>query len=706
MIDNFEEDIKNKLLKKDACVETKINDYMDLLSPTNISKNAFYFETLTDNEFFDFSGLKNDFVEFYKKIVKTRVGLIILGGAYLGIGEKNVNNVSRITIDENIMSKYKEVVKIAHTTNCKIFLKVKSVFGRNNELYNINKSSKIASNFGIDSTNKQRLLIRASDDKCNQIVQDFARHVMLSNIAGFDGIVIDATINNLIGELSNDAYNKRIFGYYSDTKDLLTKMLKSMHSSNNTIILKLSITQLLCNNLKNAKHIQNFQKTADEFKDTLKYYISLGVDGFEFIFGNEKLEFLNKFNSFEEEYLFNKFVTSIRDYFNSNNIKNKFNENVVILYHDNFNNLSKANTMLKNNTINFLDITKNIYSDAKFIKNLINKKRNQNCIKCSYCDKKAQFNLKNDCLINLTFFNSSELVINGNNKTVAIVGSGISGIYCALTLASRGFIVYLFEQKTKLNHTGKLTTVFGFDSLLLNFYEYMEEKINHFIKQKKIVLFLNQKFDLNNFEFKNFYSIIIATGFNKKFLSITGAVQPHVQNIYDALENEKLFLDKHNIVLYVKSALSLKLALWICKQNKNITLIIKNVDWINNDKNANLFYYFWNLYNFHANIYYLSRITKINQDNIDLIFNKNLNNKSIESFYKIISNEKIKQEQRQINLDCDLLIYEPDTTPNNKLYIDIVKEKYRGEVYLIGNALENGDLSDIIKSGYFVGKNL
>lgn len=706
MIDNFEEDIRNKLLKQDDCVKTKINDCKDLLSPTNISKNAFYFETLTDNEFFDFSGLKNDFVGFYKRIVKTRVGLIILGGVYLGIDEKNVNNISRITIDENIMSKYKEVVKIAHTTNCKIFLKVKSIYGRNNDLYNINKSSKIASNFGIDSTNKQRLLIRASDDKCNQIVQDFARHVMLSNIAGFDGVVIDSTINNLIGELSNDAYNKRIFGYYSDTKDLLTKMLKSIQSCNNTIILKLSITQLLCNNSKNAKHIQNFQKTTEEFKNTLKYYTLLGVDGFEFIFGNEKLEFLNKFNSFEEEYLFSEFVANIRDYFNSNNIKNKFNEDVLILYHDNFNNLSKANTLLKNDIINFLDITKNIYSDVNFIKNLISKKQSLNCIKCSYCNKKAQFNLKNDCLINPIFSNSNELIINGNNKIVAVIGSGISGLICALTLAKRGFIVYLFEQKSKLNHTGKLTTVFGFDDLLLNYYDSIENEVNYFINQKKIVLFLNQKFDLNNSEFKNFYSIIIATGFNKKFLSITGAVQPHVQNIYDALENEKLFLDKHNIVFYVKSTLSLKFALWICKQKKNVTLIIKNIDWIINDKNANLFYYFWNLYNLHANIYFLSRITKINEDNIDLIFNKNLNDKSIESFYKIISNEKIKQEQMQINLDCDLLIYEPDITPNNKLYIDIVKENYRGEVYLIGNVLENGDLSDIIKSGYFVGKNL
>ena len=67
---------------------------------------------------------------------------------------------------------------------------------------------------------------------------------------------------------------------------------------------------------------------------------------------------------------------------------------------------------------------------------------------------------------------------------------------------------------------------------------------------------------------------------------------------------------------------------------------------------------------------------------------------------------KIKEENLQINLDCDYLIYEPEISPNNKLFIDIVNKQYKGEVYLIGSALENSDFADSIKSGYFVGKNL
>lgn len=706
MAQDFIETIKNKLLKTENIKTETAGDYSCILEQDNLAKNKLYFETLTDDEFFDYSGAKNELVDFYKMIIKSRVGTIILGGINLGLGEKKVNNVARISLEENIISKYKEIVRIAHAANCKIILKVKSAFGRYNQLNYASNAPKLASNFGINPANKHQFLIRASDAKCNEIVTDFAQSAMLNGIAGFDGIMIDATISNLIGELSNDVYNKRIFGYFSDTKDLLTKMLKAVGSGNNFILIKLSIILPLGEKSKNAKHVNNFQNFIEKILNLIKYYVSIGVDGFEFIFGDNDTRYMSEFNSFEENDLFDMFVTKVRDWLNSNQIKNKFGEDVVIFHHDNFTSLSFASNLVKNNIVNFIDVTRHLYSDTNYIRNLLNKKSSQNCINCSYCNQILHFNNKNQCLINPNFPNVNQLIKDGNGKLVAVVGSGISGLICALTLAERGFKVELFEQKSTLNHFGKLTTIFGFDNLLLNYYCTIENRINEMAKCNKININLNQKFDLDTQDLNKYYSIIVATGFSKKFLSITGAVQSHVHSIYDYLENDKLLKNKNHIIIYAKSELSLKLALWLAKCNKKITIIIKNTDWLNNNKNANLFYFFRNLYNLQANIYFFARITKINEDNLDLIFNKNFDKNSMESFLKIITNSKIKAEPRQINLDCDLLLYEPDIVPNNSLYASIVKKKYKGEVYLVGNALENSELADIIKSGYFVGKNL
>lgn len=706
MFENIHNEIEKKLFSPNA--KNKNNKLGKIASKScDINKDIFYFETLTDNEFFDVSGIKKDFLEFYKKVIKSGVGTIVFGGVYLGLTEKKINNIARLSMEETVLQNYKEVNKFAHMSNCKTLLKVKSCYGRFNELYNQNTKTKLASNFGIDTENQQKILIRISDNKCNEIVADFAQKAMIASIAGFDGIMIDASLSNVIGELTSSEFNKRIFGYYSDTSDLIEKMLNNARPKNNTIILKLTLFSFFQNDKKNANLCKNFQKINPNrlFRMLIKF-INLGVDGFEFVFGTKENEFLNQFNAFEDELIFAKTIIEIRNYFTENKIKNKFGEDVIIFYHDNFINIEKAIELAKNKTVNLIDVTRNIYSDVNYLKNLINKKSYLNCIKCLHCDKKSHFNFKNECLINPSLTDFDAVILDGNNKPVAVVGSGISGLICSLTLARRGFIVHLFETNNEINHMGKLTTVFGFDNLLLDYYNKIEEDVNLLANKKRIVIHLNEKFNLQNNNMNDFYSVILATGFKTKFLSITGAVQSHVHNIYDILNNKDILISKKNIVIYAKSELSLKLALYLLNHNKNITIIIKDTSWLNKSKNANLFYYFWILMQNNVSVHFLSQIIKINDDNIDLQIRRSFNPKSINTFLNLMSNGKISSDLFQINIDCDLLVYEPDIIPNNKLYADIVKANYRGEVYMIGNALENSNLADTIKSGYFVGKNL
>ena len=54
----------------------------------------------------------------------------------------------------------------------------------------------------------------------------------------------------------------------------------------------------------------------------------------------------------------------------------------------------------------------------------------------------------------------------------------------------------------------------------------------------------------------------------------------------------------------------------------------------------------------------------------------------------------------------DIFIYEPEICSNNKLYIDLVSSNYKGEVFVIGNALYPCDFDEAIKMAYYVSKNL
>lgn len=696
--------LKNKknIINKTAQSE---NSLKYLLERNADLKNKFYFKNLTDDCFFDITGPKKSFTSFYNKIIKSGVDTIILGGIYLGINEQQGNNLARLTLNDDIMSSYKEIVMHAHSAKCKIYLQIKSVYGRHNHLYNINKKLKTASNFGLDPENKQKALLRISDNKCNELINDLSRAVILSNIAGFDGVFIDASTNNIIGELSSEKYNKRIFGYYSNVKDFLTKALKQIDSKNNTIYLKLNINPdiFVQKTENNDSEKNNLQKLIS----TLNTYISLGVDGFEFVFGNYEEPYLEHFNNMQNEFMFAEIIQNFRTELNKREIKNKFGEQIQLFYHDNINDFKKAANMVKNSIINFVDITKNLYSDIDFIKKLNNKISCLNCIKCSYCNKIMQFNNKIKCVINPALLEFDKLNKNGNKKDVAIIGSGLSGMIAALVLVARDYNVHLYEQKNQINPMGKLMTVFNSDKSLVELNNFIEEQVREAVKHKKIQLFTSNKFTAQSEDMKQYYAIILATGFKTKLLSIVGAVQNHVYNIYDILGNQSIIDRKNNIIIYAKSDLSLKLAIFLVNNsNAKITLIIKDVEFIVKNKNANLFYYFKNLYKNGVDILFLSRILKINEDNIDVSICKDLPKNQYNSFIKIISNDTINCENFHYNLDCDLLIYEPEIIPNNNLYIDLVNSKFPNELYAVGNSLVNSDLSEIISSAYFVGKNL
>jgi len=705
VFDNFDKNVEQKLFKEQSEKIDVLNYQSPLFEPHKEFKNKFYFENLTDDCFFDINGAKDEFVRFYKRITKTGVGSIIFGGINLWKNSKEFNNLARIINDERIVSSYKQISLFAHSYNTKVFLKVNAGIGRF-YITSQKQLTKYGSNFCLAPKNKQKLVIRASDNKCNELVNEILKVMLLVSISNLDGLMIDASLSNLIGELSSQEFNKRVFGYYSNTNDFLKKALKNINKSDKKIYLKISVLSLFSQDKSDFNLCEKQSFNEEKFFNDLKTYIELGVDGFEFVFGRWENNFLTNFNSFQDELLYDDFVKNFREYLNNNNIKTISGEDVLILYHDNFSNFNTLDNLINEKIVNFVDITKNLYTDNNFLKEIKNAKQVKNCLKCSYCNKISEEKQKIECLINPKLCEFNEPIVLNKSKEVAIVGSGISGLTCAKTLAERGFNVSIFEQEKELNPIGKLTTIFSFDKRLDSYFTLVKEDIDNFVKKNKIKLIHNQKFQVTKESLNQYYSVIVATGFKPKFLSVSGAVQSHVLSLYDALKKEKILLSKKHIVIYAKTILSLKLALYLVEKHKNVTIVIKDIKLLNLNKNADLFYYFYILNKFNVNIYFLSKVIQINEDNIDLIINKNLKPNKIKTMIDIFSNSKLNQEFQLLNIDCDLFIYEPETVPNTSLYAEIVKSGYKGEVYLIGNALENGDLAENIKSGYFVGKNL
>ena len=264
----------------------------------------------------------------------------------------------------------------------------------------------------------------------------------------------------------------------------------------------------------------------------------------------------------------------------------------------------------------------------------------------------------------------------------------------------------MYDSQNKINSTGIIETVFDFDIHRKLFNNYLSTKLDEFVKMKKIFVKLKTPFNLSD-NMHEYYSIIVATGFHEKFLQVQGAVLKNVKSLYDALSDKNNLLSYKRIVINARSELSLKLALFLLLNKKRVTVLISDINHFFKLPNSHYCYYFYSLKQLGAEVFINSRLKKIEDDFVDVVVDSKLYSKDYLALALNLKNTKYsKGEKREVSVDADLVIYEPELSSNNKLYYDLVSKIYPGELYMVGSAFQIGDIASDIKSAYFVAKNL
>ena len=713
------EEIKSKLLVKNNnqnCIyDISIDELFKSFYINNVNlKNHFAFINLSDDSMYDNFGLPNNkYFDFYNKIARSGVGLIVTAGAFCRKNKSDTSKASSISIESGALKIHTDFVNKIHTTGSKIFFQIKSIFGRGDI------ENKFLGVFNVSASNLKNYndanmpCIRISDTKCLETIDSFTELANFSINAGYDGVVINAEISNIVGELSSKSTNKRKFGYFSNKIEFLIRILTNIKEKCGKINIFCSFTiddflkEIYEQNLKYLKSAKNINKKEnyDEICNFVDELIKNGIDGFIFKFGTFETEFLSVFNGFQEENIFKEFIESLNTYFVNSKLKNKFGNNVSVIYVDNNNSLVNSANLVQTGVIELVDITRNLYSDECFLYKIRNNKKFRPCIKCGYCNELAR-KKEIGCLVNpIMFEDKLQTALHYKNKNVAIIGAGVSGISCANYLAERGFSVDIYEMNNVVNKNGRLSEIYGFDKSIKSFNDFIESMLTKNINDKKINLYLKQSFDLK-YSDKDYFSIIVATGFHEKLLDISGSILKNVKSIYDVLANKKL-IDKDNIVILAKSELSFKLALYLLTINKNVSIIIPSFEICKNIFIDRLEYYLYEFKEHGANVYINARIKKIENDFVEIVLNQKFEKYDYMTVaMNLNANYNYGYEPKITMIDADLFIYEPELYENNKMYYELVMNNYKGELYMIGNALQVSDLASDIKSAYYVAKNL
>ena len=469
------------------------------------------------------------------------------------------------------------------------------------------------------------------------------------------------------------------------------------------------ISEIYGENADKIRSVKNFN-TGKNIIDLLKFMellIECGVDGFVITGGTFETEFISSPTEFECGNVFEDIYLSINDYLKTNNIKNKFGKEVELIYKDSFDKL-KGDICEEDNIL--IDLTNQILADNDYIYKLRKNEDYKNCIRCGKCSDKFDTSNAVSCILSPNLYYSEPLYgaeKQQKNEKIAVIGSGVSGINASVYLSKNGYEVDLFEKENMLLKNNKSREIFGYNEPLKRYNEYLEKEIRICEEMGNLKVRLNTRFSLKDIDYLKYTTIIIATGAREKFLTIPGAVLKNVKNIYDALGNKKLFLNKNHIVINARSELSLSLAQFLLMTGKKVTIIIESIEFFKDMQNSKITYYLYTLNKLKCRVFVFAKIKKIESDFVEISVNDKLKN---ENFAVTILNARsganYRFEERVKCLDMDMFIYEPESYSNNSLYYELVSSKFAGKVFMIGSALYPCDLSESIKTAYFVAKNI
>ena len=556
--------VKNNLVKDTRITEVQPQKFdCDGAKVANMElKNKYVFANFTDAEFFDCGEVTRHFFDFYKKIAKSDVGLIFTGGVYGIYDLVGLHNVPVIFNNNKHKKQFIDFTQAIHTSGAKIMLTLKPNFGCCNDNAKLFNALLGSASFNKNYYDSRVICGRLSDQRCNEIANRFKGLSRFAKDCNFDGVLVDGGLDEVLGEFSSKEFNRRQLGYFAEIYDLPVKCVKSIVTEvgNYPIIYKFNLQtffkDVYDDNLKQISTLKMINKFSliEQVVDLLGRLVKAGVDVFFVRLGARETEFLSEHNSLETVGLFSDYFDLLTNTLDELDIKNKFGEKVkFVIDYDSF--------VSGNNNDYLCDITKNLYADKDFIIKQKTQKLIKKCIKCNKCvDFKQKYN-RIECLINPELKDEIKHFQDKNCKeNIAIVGGGVSGMVCALTLAKRGIKCDLFEQDNVLNKKGENCDVFGYDQSLKNYNDYLKCEILKNAKNNKINLKLCTKFEYDTNLIKNYTTIVVATGSHEKFLNSNGAVQKHVKSIYDVLSNKQHIAKVDTIAIYAKFKDSLSLS--------------------------------------------------------------------------------------------------------------------------------------------------
>ncbi|MEG1529239.1 MAG: FAD-dependent oxidoreductase, partial [Clostridia bacterium] len=681
-------------------------------------------------------------LKYFEERAKGGVGLITSGLVPVSHGiDKSITELGdlsyfpRIDRSRTVFAPWRDLAAMCHAHGSHFFIQLTPGLGRvGNPQCLINSLSfPRSASFNPNWYMKDVPCLRLSDHSLKKIIKNIGQGSADAKACNIDGVYLHGHEGYLLEQVTNSAYNHRIFGRYANTElfgiDMVAEIRRRCGAAfpiMYRIDLSLALNATYKDKMDTVSPLKRFknERTVEQTLEYMRKLVKAGVDMFDVDLGCYDNWWLPHPPSSMPSGCYLDISEIAKKFFKENNIKSNLGIDVPIVAVGKLGYPDVAEKALRDGKCDMVMLGRPLLADPEWCnKAYAGKVKDiRPCIGCQEaCLNEFVEGGHPQCAVNpRTAYEeeySAEIPKADTLKKIAVIGAGPAGVVGAKTLLQRGHTVDLYEKSDKIGGSvvpgSKPVIKYEFK----NYLDFLEAEVEKMKGNKNFKLYMSTEMTAETLKAKGYDAIFIATGSRQCKPPIEGINGKNVVFATDVLQNPKLVDKAEKIVVMGGGVVGAETAYYLSYElGKKVSVVEMDKYIMNHACTANRGYILHYLEEAKVPIFNCAKVTAIKDKK--LVAEQNTHKRVPNPYLcwapllpENIENpmdklKPLKYQPKTIELDADIVVLAAGVASENKIYYDCVKQNVANEIYNVGDSFKGGRVFEAVRASYRKARNV
>ncbi len=720
---------------------SELYPYTSMFSPIKINrltvKNRLVMAPMGNISMCEETGRPNQkMLKYFEERAKGGVGLITTGLIPVSYGiDKSLIELGELTyfprIDRSrtVFSAWRDLSAMCHSHGSHIFIQLTPGLGRVGNpqcLVNSLQFPRSAS-FNPNWYMKAVPCLRLSDRSLKKIIKRIGQGSADAKACNLDGVYLHGHEGYLLEQVTNPAFNRRVFGRYADYELFGIDMIKEIRRRVGNdypimyrIDLSLALNATYKDKMDTVSPLKKFknERTVEQTLEYMRKLVEAGVDMFDVDLGCYDNWWLPHPPSSMPSGCYLEISKIAKDYFAENKILSNKGLPVPVVAVGKLGYPDIAEKALRDDMCDMVMLGRPLLADADWCNKAYAGKVSdiRPCIGCQEaCINEFVEGGHPQCAVNpRTAFEeeySFEVPKADVIKRVAVIGAGPAGITAAETLIMRGHKVDLYEKEKVVGGNVVPGSKSYIKYEVKNYLTYLNNVVEKLKGNKNFALKLGTQPTLSELKDAKYDTIVVAAGTKQCRPPVEGINNDNVVLAIDVLLKPEIVKDAKDIVVIGGGVVGTETAYYLNYElGKNVKVVEMDKYIMNHACTANRGHIIHYLEEAGVELLNCTKLVKVIEAGAVVSQNthKNVPNpyltwapilpENVENPMDMF--HRIGEQNVERTLKADLVVLAAGASCANEFYFECVKNNVAKEIFNIGDSFKSARIFEAVRSSY------